>query len=285
MAQSPTPLIFVSHGSTMMLGEQSVVTRDWQETGRKIEKRGVKSIIVMGAHWETVGPNRVKVSTNPQPGRTRAAWVHPDKFANYQINCSPALGKRVVNLLRDGGIDAVEDSKDDWIHDSLIPLKWMFPTTCPPCTLISLNTKYEPVFHSYIGSLLGHLRDEGILLLGTGGAVHNLYRNYWPQVVFARNCFAQEQPPKQWALDFRQCMYDVMTQRAEGDDDGQVLREGMTRLMHHPLFREAHGTDDHFMAACYLAGAARKGDVGKKTSEVWELRNMCDAQFTLGSWD
>lgn len=159
----------------------------------------------------------------------------------------------------------------------------MFPKKCPPATLISLNTKYDPMHHSYIGKLLGHLRDEKILILGTGGAVHNLYRNYWPQMVDWRNSFAQEKPPGQWAMDFRQAMFDVMTKR-RGDDDDVDLREAMVRLMYHPLFRDAHGTDDHFMAACYIAGAARKGDVGKKTSEIWELRNMCNSQYTLGEW-
>ncbi len=159
----------------------------------------------------------------------------------------------------------------------------MFPKKCPPCTLISLNNRYDPSFHSYIGKLLKPLRDEGILLLGTGGAVHNLFRNNWPQIVVGKNNFAQEAPPDEWALDFRQAMEDVVTKRPE-DDDGTQLREGIVRLMHHPLYRDAHGTDEHYMAFCFIAGAAGKGDVGKKTSEVWELRNMCNTQFMLGDW-
>lgn len=159
----------------------------------------------------------------------------------------------------------------------------MFPKRCPPATLISLNTKFDPSFHSYIGSLLGHLRDEKILIIGTGGAVHNLYRNNWPQVIIHRNNFAQEVPPGQWALDFRQAMFDVMTKRSKSTE-GYNLRESVIRLMHHPLFREAHGTDDHYMAACFVAGASRKGDLGTKTSEVWELVNMCNTQFRIGSW-
>jgi aromatic ring-opening dioxygenase catalytic subunit (LigB family) len=168
----------------------------------------------------------------------------------------------------------------------MIPLKWMFPKRTPPATQISLNTKYDPSFHSYIGSLLGRLRDEHILIIGSGGAVHNLYRNYWPQVIFFRNPFAQERPPSKGMVEFRTALYDVMTKRRGGnsDDDGSHLREGVVRLMHHPCFRHAHGTDDHFMAACFVAGAARKGDFGKKTSEVWEMENMCNTQYILGSW-
>ncbi len=159
----------------------------------------------------------------------------------------------------------------------------MFPTRCPPCNLISLNNRYDPSFHSYIGKLLGRLGDQHILLLGSGGAVHNLFRNYWPQIVIWKNNFAQDVPPGQWALDFRQAVYDVMTKRPV-EDDGEQLREGVIRLMHHPLFRDAYGADEHYMAACFIAGAARKGDVGKKTSEIWELRNTCNSQYTLGEW-
>lgn len=114
--------------------------------------------------------------------------------------------------------------------------------------------------------------------------MHNLYRNNWPQVIVYRNNFAQEVPPGQWALDFRQAMFDVMTKRSTDGDEGAELREGVIRLMHHPLFRDAHGTDDHYMAACFVAGAARKGDVGTKTSEVWELVNMCNTQYRIGDW-
>jgi len=122
-------------------------------------------------------------------------------------------------------------------------------------------------------------------LVGTGGAVQNLFRNYWPQIVIWRNGFAQDIPPEKWAIDFRQAVYDVMTKRRDDEvDDGEVLREGLIRLMHRPLFRDAHVTDDHYMAACYIAGAARKGDKGRKSSEFWELRNMCNSQDTLGEW-
>lgn len=160
----------------------------------------------------------------------------------------------------------------------------MFPKHCPPATVISLNTKHNPSFHARIGSLLGHLRDEGILIIGTGGAVHNLYRNNWPQVIIHRNNFAQEVPPGQWAMDFRQAVFDVMTKRRAESGNKYGLREGIIRLMHHPLFRDAHATDDHYMAACFVAGASREVDVGAKTSEVWELVNMCNTQYRIGEW-
>lgn len=276
------PVIFVSHGSTMMLGEDSVVSDDWEEQGRNAERSGIKGIVILGAHWEKVGENLVHVSIKDNPGMNPISWVAKEKYENYKINCSKELGERVGKILTEGGVDVHLDDTDEWIHDSLIPLKWMFPKKCPPVTLISINTKYDPAFHARIGTLLSRLRKEKILLLGTGGTVHNLYRNYWPQIVHYRNNFAQEKPPEQWALDFRNYFYDAMyTNPSKGLC---TVREGVLRLMHNPRFRDAHGTDDHYMSPCFVAGAARDDEVGVLTSEVWELQNMNNSQYLIGTW-
>uniref|UniRef100_A0A060T6E6 ARAD1C19118p n=1 Tax=Blastobotrys adeninivorans TaxID=409370 RepID=A0A060T6E6_BLAAD len=277
------PMYFCSHGSTMMLGEQSLASDDWAKFGREAEKHNIKGVVMMGAHWGVAGENLVHVSVKEKPGMSPIAWVHPDKYQNYEINCSPELGHRVVEILREGGINAQPNDNDDWIHDSLIPIKWMFPKKCPPITLISCNVKYEGPFHMRIGSLLSGLRDEGYLLIGSGGAVHNLYRNYWPQVTSYRNNFAQALPPERWALQFRQCFYDALITNPQ--EYGITIREGVLRLMHSPLYREAHGTDDHYMAACFCAGAAKSTDKAHYRCEVWELQNMDNAQFQIGDWD
>ena len=98
-----------------------------------------------------------------------------------------------------------------------------------------------------------------------------------------RDNFAMETPPEDWAMEFRQAVEDVITKTS-----GPQLRRAMTRLMKHPRFRDAHATDDHFMAALFVSGAA--GDpVDERTfgvvgAESWELTNMCNSQFTIGRW-
>jgi len=122
-----------------------------------------------------------------------------------------------------------------------------------------------------------------VLLIGSGGAVHNLYRNHWADMIIYRDNFAQPVPPEAWALEFRQAFADAMT-----GNSGPRLRRAITRLMKHPLYRDAHATDDHFMSALFVAGAAgAKEDEGTKnvmTAECWELVNMCNTQFQLGEW-
>lgn len=158
----------------------------------------------------------------------------------------------------------------NWIHDTYLILIRMFPGGCPPTTIISMNARYDPHYHMKIGSTLRPLRAEGYLLIGTGGAVHNLYRNQWAPMVRFRDNFAMETPPESWALEFRQAVEDVFV-----NNSGPDLRRGVSRLMKHPEYRHAHATDDHFMSALFVAGAA--GDEEDRGAEVemgaedWEL--------------
>jgi aromatic ring-opening dioxygenase catalytic subunit (LigB family) len=146
-----------------------------------------------------------------------------------------------------------------------------------------MNARYDPHFHVRVGAALRPLRYENYLIVGSGGAVHNLYRNRWSPMLRYRDNFAQETPPEAWALEFRQAVQDVVT-----NNSGPKLRRGITRLMKHPQYRDAHGSDDHFMSCCFVAGAAGdeedEGEYGKLMAEDWELTNMCNSQYTFGRW-
>jgi len=159
----------------------------------------------------------------------------------------------------------------------------MFPDGCPPTTIISLNARYDPHFHMKVGIALRPLRQEKVLFIGTGGAVHNLYRNNWAQMLRYRDNFAMESPPDAAMLDFRQEVEDALTKYS-----GPALRRSMTMLIKIPKYRDAHATDDHFMPAMFVAGLCGsfedEGTPAELGAEDWELRNMCNSQFTLGKW-
>ena len=100
--------------------------------------------------------------------------------------------------------------------------------------------------------------------------MHNLYRNVWGPMLAYRDNFAQQTPPEDWALEFRQSFQDAV----EGNS-GPRLRRAVTRLMKHPQYRDAHATDDHFMSAMFVAGAVGDdeddGTYGQLKAETWEL--------------
>ena len=112
--------------------------------------------------------------------------------------------------------------------------------------------------------------------------MHNLYRLDWSSVMRYRDNFAQPVPPKDWALEFRQAFEDALTK-----NKGPKLRRAVMRLMKHPDFRAAHGSDDHFIPSCFIAGVigGPDGESGVLGAETWELTNMCDSQYTFGSWN
>lgn len=234
----------------------------------------------------------------------------------------------IQSHLSAAGIASKPDETFDWIHDTYLILIRMFPRGCPPTTIISTQHKYDPHFHMAVGAALRPLRDwatHKTLFVGTGGAVHNLYRNVWGPMLRYRDNFAQVTPPDAWAMDFRQEVIDALVaghSAATSVDDaaygtvlrsdvvvggaagggkkggggggrrngvgGPRLRRKMTALMKHPKYREAHATDDHFMPSLFVAGlCGGKGDEdmqGELGAEDWELTNMCNSQFTIGSW-
>jgi aromatic ring-opening dioxygenase catalytic subunit (LigB family) len=113
--------------------------------------------------------------------------------------------------------------------------KWMFPHgKSLPTVIVSHNARFDPHFHQQMGRALRPLRYQKMLLIGSGGAVHNLYRNNWKQVTIHRDNFAQERPPEQWAIDFGQAFSDCVT-----TNSGPALCRAMARLMQHPQYRDA----------------------------------------------
>ncbi|KAF2798431.1 aromatic ring-opening dioxygenase family protein [Melanomma pulvis-pyrius CBS 109.77] len=296
-----SPVHFFSHGSTMMLGEDSESADYWKQCGDEALAHGIKGIVMMvrkyilktatdltltftkGAHWACVGQNKVEVSMNPNPGKSPVALVHPSKYLNYKLVPDLESGKKCIDILAKDGFDVIGNENFNWIHDTYLILIRMFPKKCPPTTIISLNARFEPHFHMRIGAALRQLREQGYLLIGTGGAVHNLYRNVWQPMIKYSDNFAQESPPGDWAMEFRQAVDDAIS-----GNSGPELRRAVTRLMKHPRYRDAHATDDHFMAAAFIAGAAGSeddnGKYGNLGAETWELTNMCNSQFTIGAY-
>jgi aromatic ring-opening dioxygenase catalytic subunit (LigB family) len=282
------PVHFFSHGSTMMLGEESRSADYWKACGDEANRKGFKGVIMMGAHWDARGTNRIDVSMNPKPTKSPVAYVHPSKYTDYELNPDLESGKKCIQILKEGGMDARPNDSFDWIHDTYLILIRMFPEKCPPTTIISMNSRFDPHLHARVGQILAPLRDEGYIFIGTGGAVHNLYRNNWSQMLRYTDNFAQPYPPDAPMLEFRQSVEDVFVRSCKNGTKRGELTRGITRLMKHPMFRDAHATDDHYMAACFVAGVVdgsrREGDECVLGAEDWELVNMCNSQFTVGRW-
>lgn len=221
---------------------------------------------------------------NPNAIKDPVGSVRDDRYLPYKLIPDIEGGQRVIDMLCAAGINARADRKFDWIHDTYLIIIRMFPHCVPPpTTIVSMNARYDPHFHTRIGAALRPLRYEDTLIIGSGGSVHNLWRNHYSQMILYKDNLAQPLPPSDWALEFRQSVEDAITQNT-----GPDLRRALSKMMKHPRYRDAHGTDDHWMATLFAAGAAGdEDDVGPNImlGECWELVNMCNTQYQLGSWE
>lgn len=226
-----------------------------------------------GAHW-WVDDNKIKVGMNPLPSVMPVANVHPKKWQDYKPNPDLATGRRCIDMLSDAGFEVEGDTERIWMIDVFPLLVGMFPDGCPPTTVISLNSHFDPFYHARIGTVLRPLREEGYLFIGSGGGVHNLYRTEWKYMNKYKDNFAMEKPPDPENLEFRTALEDVIVKTG----GGPKLKRGLARLMKHPYFRDAHGTDEHYIPALFVAGAigeeedeAAQGVLG---AECWELVSL-----------
>lgn len=223
---------------------------------------------------------------NPKPWKDPIGGVHPRKYYDYKLVPDLPMSSRVIKLLQEAGFNCTGNKTCAWIHDVYTLLIKMFPNnTMPPATIISTNARFDPHYHTRLGMALRHLREEpNVLILGTGGATHNLYRNVWGPMLWYNDNFAMPEAPANWALNFRQEMEDAIMKNS-----GPTLKRAVASLMKLPDFRDAHGTDDHFIALCFVAGlVSHEDDIGtpvKLAATDWELVNMCNDQYTWGSWD
>ncbi|MCJ1472606.1 hypothetical protein MMC13_001255 [Lambiella insularis] len=282
MADLP-PVHFFSHGTTMVLGERSNIADYWKKCGDDALAHNIKGVIIMGAHWNCP-KNTIQVSMNPNPTPQSVAFVEKSKYSAYKPNPDLATGQRCLKMLQAAGFEAEEAPKFDWLIDTFPLLVRMFPSGCPPVTIVSQNSYFDPYFHTKMGTVLRPLRKEGYLFIGSGGGVHNLFRAEWKYMIQYRDTFALERAPDPPQLEFRQALEDVICRNGGGPE----LRAGIIRLMKHPYFRDAHGTDEHYMSACFLGGLIGDeedhGAKGVLGAECWELRNQGETQFTIGSW-
>jgi aromatic ring-opening dioxygenase catalytic subunit (LigB family) len=208
---------------------------------------------------------------NPDANAQPIALVGRAKYGKYKPNADLETGSRCIKILEAAGYEVEPDYKCNWLIDTFPMIFRMFPSGCPPVTIISQNSFFEPHFHVEIGRILRPLRKEGYLFIGSGGGVHNLYRTEWKYMFKYRDNFAQEKPPEPTHLEFRQALEDVICKNG----GGPAMKQGVVRLMKHPYYRDAHGTDDHYMPTCFIAGVVGeeedRKDQGVLGAELWEL--------------
>ena len=199
----PMPALFVGHGSPMNAIEDNAWRRSWQALGKRLPRP--KAILCVSAHWETEG---VFVGSAEKPDTIHDFRGFPKALfdVRYPAPGSPDLAHRVAELVDDPRVHF--DSHRGLDHGVWSVLQPMFPEADIPVVPLSLSILQPGAWHYDFAQQLAPLRDEGVLVVGTGNIVHNL--RYWRQ---------GQTEPLDWAQRFDE---DIAERIAEGHHEGML---------------------------------------------------------------
>ncbi len=232
MTTTRQPAVFIGHGSPMNALEDNRYTATWRALGAAIERP--RAILCVSAHWYT---NATAVTAMTQPRTIHDFYGFPDELfaVDYPAPGLPEVAELVAETVKPRWVGLDTDS---WgiDHGTWSVLVHMFPDADVPVIQLSINALKPLDYHLDIGARIAPLRDQGVLIVGSGNIVHNLRRIAWQQ--------AEE------GFDWNQ-RFDETARTILADDPGEVLR-----LADHADFDAAVPTPDHFIPLLHVSGVA-----------------------------
>lgn len=190
------PVLFLPHGGgpCFFMDWTWGPTDTWKATQNFLESIAAtlpaapKALLVISGHWE-------------EPAFTTGAAAEPKLIFDYsgfpehtyQLTWpapgNPALAARVADMLRTAGLAAATDPTRGYDHGVFVPLKVAFPEAQIPVVTLSLDQSLDPALHIAAGLALAPLRDEGVLIIGSGMSFHNLRGYFLPQTAERARAF------------------------------------------------------------------------------------------------
>jgi len=263
------PVLFLSHGSPFSAFTDNEDAAFWRELGAQVKKLpGLRAVLMVSGHWEEWP---VRVNTTEKPETIYDFYGFPAHFykAKYPGVGQPEVARRVLEVLASNGVPAKADPNHGLDHGSWVPLRWMLPGGEIPVVQMSLIDGGNMADHVHLGRALAPLREEGILIVGSGTAVHNL-----------RDLRFSRQTPDDVAPYV--APFDEALEKAVCGDLSESEREKrLLDLGKHPLLRKAHPSLEHLLPL-HVAGGAAGSDPGKKIFHKHEL-SFSNASFAFGS--
>ena len=242
MPASRFPVYFVSHGGgpwPWMEDRRAAFAKTVQELAALPQRLPArpKAVLVITGHWEA--PQfTVSTATRPPMDYDYSGFPAHTYQLQYPAAGSPALAARVRELLQGAGIPSAEDPQRGFDHGTFVPLYLMYPDADVPVVLLSMKSSYDPGEHLRAGQALVPLRDEGVLILGSGLTYHNM-RGF--------NQDASTRP----ATEFEAWLNEAIAQ-----PDPQKRNEMLAHWQQAPAARLAHPREDHLIPLMVVAGAA-----------------------------
>lgn len=213
-------------------------TTAWRQIGEEIAKP--KAILSISAHWY-VADTSVTLSTAPRTIHDFGGFPPELYQVQYPAPGDPALARRVQQLLFP--LDVKLDNSWGLDHGTWSVLRHVYPDADIPVVQLSINKNKPPSFHFEIGKKLASLREEGVLIAGSGNLVHNLHAYAWGQ---------HSREPYDWAMRFEDAARQMIL---VGDYKSLVNYETLG-----PDAALSIPTPDHYLPLLYVLAAGQTGD-------------------------
>jgi 4,5-DOPA dioxygenase extradiol len=236
---APMPILFFGHGNPMNAIARNAYTERWSELGCALPRP--KAILAISAHWYV---DYTAVTAMPAPRTIHDFGGFPRELyeVRYPAPGDRTLAERVCDLLAPV-TPVVLDDRWGLDHGTWSVLCHVYPKADVPIVQLSIDETQPPQFHYELGKRLAPLRDEGVLVIGSGNVVHNLHAYAWGRHTPA---------PFDWALRFERRVRELLL---AADDAPLVDYESLGRdaLLSAP-------TPDHYLPLVYLLGLRRESD-------------------------
>jgi len=248
--RSRMPAIFFGHGSPMNALEQNRYTQAWKQLGALAGRP--KTILAISAHWYTHG---TAVTAMERPKTIHDFYGFPQALfeVQYPAPGDPKLAARVRELL--APLDVALDRSWGLDHGTWSVLKHAFPSAEVPVVQLAIDGTKPASFHYALGAHLAPLRDEGVLLVGSGNVVHNLRTIGWDGGA-----------PYDWAMRFN----DHVREAIQAKQYDRLIDFGTAAAD----ARLAAPTPDHYLPLLYILGAQAPDETAHIAIDGLELKSI-----------
>jgi 4,5-DOPA dioxygenase extradiol len=195
METTRLPVLFVGHGSPMNAIEDNEFSQGWEAATKLLPRP--KAILCVSAHWESMGS---AVTAMPKPRTIHDFGGFPRRLfeMEYPAPGSPELAQRVSSLVKSTQVKADQSWGLD--HGTWSVLCRMYPQADIPVVQLSIDRSRDAAFNYQLGKELSQLRQEGVLIVGSGNIVHNLRVMVFEDAAFEW-AVEYDAKVKQWILD------------------------------------------------------------------------------------
>ena len=262
------PVYYISHGGgpwpwmPEAAEKYAILTAALQDIPVQLPRKP-KAILMVSAHWEADGG--FLIMGNPNPPMLYDYYNFPPHTYEIQYPApgSPELARRVAGLLDTAGLPHAIDIERGFDHGAFVPLAVMWPQADIPVVQLSIETHFDPELHLALGRALAPLRDEDVLIIGSGLSYHNLRE--------IRSIGAE--PSAQ---------FDAWLQKVLVQDPISQRSAALCDWENAPAARRAHPREDHLLPLMVATGAAETETATCVHHEVTAFANITASSFRFG---